>query len=239
MEPFLLDLGTDIGGIPQLYQELDCLGTCSSYETTLVDFIRIKKEKNTSPLLTTNNPDTVLENFFAEYDKQDPISDVCFDEYETFDDDKTKENIQDTNNQVETVPAKSVHTTQSKENNSNASDDDINNTNDLIIWYSHTRNNIFVIKKNYKENNKSIRKKKCMGKFFDITDLLTMKQKDVANLLGMHKASLCKKFKMTTNRRWPYREHKKILRSIKIKKKNKKSYIRRINYLLAPAIIKL
>jgi hypothetical protein len=239
MESFLLDLSPNID-IPTLYPDLDYLGTCNSYEPT-VNFEKIKKEKCASPLLS-NNPDTVLEKFFAEYDKRDPITDECFEEYETFVDDKTKENTQDTNNQVETLPTKSVHKTQSKRNNSNASDDsdgDSNNANDLIIWYSHTRNNIFVIKKDYKENNKSIQKKKCKGKFFDITDLLTMKQKDVANLLGMHKASLCKKFKMTTKRRWPYREHKKILRSIKIKKKNKKSYDRRINYLLAPAIIKL
>lgn len=44
----------------------------------------------------------------------------------------------------------------------------------------------------------------------DITDLLPLPQKEAANILGISESMLCKRFKESTRRKWPYRYLRKI-----------------------------
>lgn len=44
----------------------------------------------------------------------------------------------------------------------------------------------------------------------DITDLLPLPQKEAANILGISESMLCKRFKESTKRKWPYRYLRKI-----------------------------
>eukprot|EP01091_Cochliopodium_minus_P012586 TRINITY_DN383_c0_g1_i1.p1 TRINITY_DN383_c0_g1~~TRINITY_DN383_c0_g1_i1.p1 ORF type:complete len:161 (-),score=49.87 TRINITY_DN383_c0_g1_i1:102-584(-) len=48
----------------------------------------------------------------------------------------------------------------------------------------------------------------------DITDLLSLPQKIAAAKLGISESMLCKKFKETTNRKWPYRYLQKLERDL-------------------------
>ena len=41
--------------------------------------------------------------------------------------------------------------------------------------------------------------------YIDITDLLTLPQKEAARRLGISESMLCKRFKECTRRKWPYR----------------------------------
>ena len=43
------------------------------------------------------------------------------------------------------------------------------------------------------------------GNYIDITDLLTLPQKEAAKKLGISESMLCKRFKECTRRKWPYR----------------------------------
>ena len=43
------------------------------------------------------------------------------------------------------------------------------------------------------------------GNYIDITDLLTLPQKEAAKRLGISESMLCKRFKECTKRKWPYR----------------------------------
>lgn len=49
----------------------------------------------------------------------------------------------------------------------------------------------------------------------NISDLLTLPQKEAANHLGISDSMLCKRFKASTKRKWPYRYLKKLEKSIK------------------------
>jgi len=46
--------------------------------------------------------------------------------------------------------------------------------------------------------------------YIDITDLLTLPQKEAARRLGISESMLCKRFKECTRRKWPYRYLRKI-----------------------------
>jgi hypothetical protein len=48
------------------------------------------------------------------------------------------------------------------------------------------------------------------GNYIDITDLLTLPQKEAAKKLGISESMLCKRFKECTRRKWPYRYLRKI-----------------------------
>lgn len=223
MEAFPFDMDSEI---PQIYPELCHLETQTSYEHIPYNII-IKQEKTADTcldMLCPNNSDPVIEQFFMEYNEKDPIINETVYEYN---DNKILDELTENNETCEKVvdiDQRNINCTK----------------NDFRIWYSHMRGDIFVIKRDQQQNNKSILKKKCNGKLFDITELLTMKQKDVGNLLGISKCNLCKKFRIATRRRWPYREHKKMLRLIKNNKNgNNKKYLKRIDLILAPTIIKL
>eukprot|EP01096_Ripella_sp_DP13-Kostka_P001939 TRINITY_DN1250_c1_g1_i2.p1 TRINITY_DN1250_c1_g1~~TRINITY_DN1250_c1_g1_i2.p1 ORF type:complete len:998 (+),score=435.21 TRINITY_DN1250_c1_g1_i2:310-2994(+) len=47
-------------------------------------------------------------------------------------------------------------------------------------------------------------------KFVDITELLVLPQKEAAKRLGISESMLCKRFKESTRRKWPYRNLRKI-----------------------------
>ena len=55
----------------------------------------------------------------------------------------------------------------------------------------------------------------------DITPLLILPQKVAANKLDMSESMLCKKYKEITNKKWPYRQLRKIEREIAVTKSNK------------------
>jgi len=78
-----------------------------------------------------------------------------------------------------------------------------------------------------KKKKKEIIKKTCMPEeqatnverspvpmqdcnYIDITDLLTLPQKEAARRLGISESMLCKRFKECTRRKWPYRYLRKI-----------------------------
>jgi hypothetical protein len=46
--------------------------------------------------------------------------------------------------------------------------------------------------------------------YVDITDFLTLPQKEAATRLGISESMLCKRFKECTRRKWPYRYVRKI-----------------------------
>lgn len=49
----------------------------------------------------------------------------------------------------------------------------------------------------------------------DITELLSLPQKEAASKLGISESMLCKRFKECTRRKWPYRYLRKIEKTIK------------------------
>lgn len=53
------------------------------------------------------------------------------------------------------------------------------------------------------------------SQYVDITNLLPLPQKEAANLLGISESMLCKRFKESTKRKWPFRFLKKIEKTIK------------------------
>eukprot|EP01125_Pyxidicula_operculata_P000791 TRINITY_DN106_c0_g1_i1.p1 TRINITY_DN106_c0_g1~~TRINITY_DN106_c0_g1_i1.p1 ORF type:complete len:490 (-),score=108.57 TRINITY_DN106_c0_g1_i1:481-1950(-) len=59
--------------------------------------------------------------------------------------------------------------------------------------------------------------------YVDITDLLTLPQKEAASRLGISESMLCKRFKECTRRKWPYRYLRKIDKMIRLLTLNKKN----------------
>lgn len=53
-------------------------------------------------------------------------------------------------------------------------------------------------------------KRELDGNYIDITDLLTLPQKEAAQRLGISESMLCKRFKECTKRKWPFRYLRKI-----------------------------
>jgi len=56
----------------------------------------------------------------------------------------------------------------------------------------------------------------------DITSLLNVPQKEAANRLGISESMLCKRFKETTKRKWPYRYLRKIDKMVNLLTLNKR-----------------
>jgi len=63
----------------------------------------------------------------------------------------------------------------------------------------------------------SRQKKELDGNYIDITDLLTLPQKEAAMRLGISESMLCKRFKECTRRKWPFRYLRKIEKTLKMK----------------------
>jgi hypothetical protein len=59
--------------------------------------------------------------------------------------------------------------------------------------------------------------------YVDITTLLVLPQKEAATRLGISESMLCKRFKESTRRKWPYRYLRKIDKMIRVLTLNKKS----------------
>lgn len=74
---------------------------------------------------------------------------------------------------------------------------------------------------NFKRNNFLLESES--DNLIDITDLLPFPQKEAANRLGISESMLCKRFKESTRRKWPYRYLRKIEKMIVNLKKLKKS----------------
>lgn len=53
------------------------------------------------------------------------------------------------------------------------------------------------------------------SQYVDITNLLPLPQKEAATILGISESMLCKRFKESTKRKWPFRFLKKIEKTIK------------------------
>jgi len=58
--------------------------------------------------------------------------------------------------------------------------------------------------------------------YVDITSLLNVPQKEAANRLGISESMLCKRFKETTKRKWPYRYLRKIDKMVNLLTLNKR-----------------
>eukprot|EP01129_Flabellula_baltica_P004320 TRINITY_DN1495_c0_g2_i2.p1 TRINITY_DN1495_c0_g2~~TRINITY_DN1495_c0_g2_i2.p1 ORF type:complete len:444 (-),score=98.72 TRINITY_DN1495_c0_g2_i2:128-1405(-) len=69
----------------------------------------------------------------------------------------------------------------------------------------------------HQESSKEPKKKRCRddSKYVDITALLVLPQKEAAAKLGISESMLCKRFKESTRRKWPYRYLRKIEKTIK------------------------
>jgi len=54
----------------------------------------------------------------------------------------------------------------------------------------------------------------CKSTYVDISRLLTLPQKEAADILGISESMLCKRFKECTRRKWPYRFLRKVEKMI-------------------------
>ena len=75
----------------------------------------------------------------------------------------------------------------------------------------------------------------------DITPLLILPQKVAAERLGLSESMLCKRFKERTNKKWPYRQLRKIEREIAISKSKAeiKKLLNEKEECLAPVSIRI